>query len=113
MAKLRCVFKTPRGPAHLGEIPDKLKDYQFFVDGYVQAVNLSCGAVLLCNEEGKHNGMELNFYLRSRQSGNLWDYVCGPVVILGTEKGEFASIDEELGKEICQKLNAFPSLEVG
>lgn len=114
MAKLKCVYKMPGGPAHIGEIPNRLKDYQFFVDGYVQAVPLSCGAVLICNEEGKRIGMERNFYLKDRNTGKIWDYVSGPVVIVNTdEEGEFTDIDDEAAEQICNVLNFQPALEVG
>lgn len=113
MAKIRCVYKMPGGPAHIGEIPNELKDFQFFVDGCIETVPLSCGAVLVCNEEAKMNGAHMNFFLRNKQTDELWDFVCGPVVIVGTDGEEFESLQEDLALQICEALNRLPELEVG
>lgn len=113
MAKLKCVYKMPGGPAHVSEIPNTLKDFQFFVDGYIQAIPLSCGAVLICNEDGKPKGMETNFFLKDRNTGKIWDYVAGPVVIVAADGDEFTSLDKDLAVKICNMLNRPPYLEVG
>ena len=113
MAKIKCVYKMPGGPAHIGEAPNELAYLQFFVDGYIQAVPLSCGAVLLCNEDGKNNGMVPNFYLRDRGSRKLCDLVVGPVIVVAADGDEFVSLSDDLANQICEALNRQPELEVG
>lgn len=112
MGKIKCVYKTPGGPAQITEIRAQLKDYQFLVDGMVEAVPLSCGATLICNEEGKLIGMEKNFYLKDRKTGKLVDYVCGPAIFVEVDDGEFTSITDEKAEQICRALNWQPTLEV-
>lgn len=113
MAKIKCVFKAPGGPAYNTEIRDQLREYQFLVDGYVETITLSNGTVVVFNEEGKLIGMEKNFYLKDKNTGRLVDYVCGPAIFVGAEDGEFTSISDEAAEEICKALNFQPTLEVG
>jgi len=112
MAKIKCVYKAPGGPARVSEIPNRLKDYQFLVDGQIEVIRLSNGALIVCNDEGKRIGMETNFYLKDRKTGRLVDYVCGPVVFVNEDDGEFTDIDEEAAEQICKALNYQPTLEV-
>ena len=62
-----------------------LASMQELVGGYIEAVYLRGGMVIICNEEGKLRGLEPNFPLGL-------DVICGPAVFLGLKGGEFADL---------------------
>ena len=74
------------------EIENTLEAKQEIVGGYIECVYLPNdeNVVLICNEEGKINGMKLN-----RDIGH--DIIAGPFLILGDdyENGDFKSLSEE------------------
>lgn len=52
-------------------IPNTLEKMQELVGGYIEAVRFADGAVLICNEEGKLNGMKPNRALGDRKSAQF------------------------------------------
>ena len=73
------------------EIDNTLEAKQELVGGYIECVYLpnDDNVVLICNEEGKINGMKLN-----RDIGH--DIIAGPFLILGDdyENGDFKSLTD-------------------
>ena len=73
------------------EIDNTLEAKQEIVGGYIECVYLpnDDSVVLICNEEGKINGMKLN-----RDIGH--DIIAGPFLILGDdyENGDFKSLND-------------------
>ena len=47
-------------PLHLEDIDNTLEAMQEFVGGYIEAVTLPDGKVIICNEEGKLLGLPYN-----------------------------------------------------
>ncbi len=74
------------------ELDNTLEAKQKLVEGYIECVYLPNdeSVVLICNEEGKINGMKLN-----RDIGH--DIIAGPFLILGDdyENGDFKSLSED------------------
>ena len=74
------------------EIENTLEAKQEIVGGYIECVYPPNdeNVVLICNEEGKINGMKLN-----RDIGH--DIIAGPFLILGDdyENGDFKSLSED------------------
>ena len=74
------------------EIENTLEAKQHLVGGYIECVYLPNdeSVVLICNEEGKINGMKLN-----RDIGH--DIIAGPFLILGDdyENGDFKSLTDD------------------
>ena len=71
------------------EITNDLEGIQGEVEGLFECIDLDNNCVLVCNEEGKLNGMELN-----RRVAN--DIIAGPFFIVGdSEDGEFISLTNE------------------
>lgn len=74
------------------EIKNTLESKQELVGGYIECVYLpeDEDVILICNEEGKINGMKLN-----RDIG--YDIIAGPFLVLGNdyEHGDFKSLTEE------------------
>ena len=75
-----------------GKVPEEkdigsdLHSLQAEVDGLIECVYMDDGAIIVVNEEGKLNGMEMN-----RRLGE--DILCGPFFIVRDNgKGDFASL---------------------
>lgn len=64
-------------PLHLEDIDNTLEAMQEFVGGYIEAVTLSDGKVIICNEEGKllglpyNRGFEGNFFICEAEGDEL------------------------------------------
>ena len=93
--KLRVVMVEPGKPAYETEIENTLEAEQEAVGGYIEVVPLDNGKLLICNEEGKLNGMRGN-----RRIGN--DVIAGPFFIVGEDGDEFRSLTEEETKKYLQ-----------
>lgn len=89
---LRAVYVEPNKPAYETEIENTLKALQRAVGGYIEAVSISGGISLVCNEEGKLDNLPGN-----RRIGN--DIIAGAFVIVGNGEEDFRSLtDEETNK---------------
>ena len=90
--KLRCLLVEPNKLPKEIEIDNTLEAKQELVGGYIECVYLpnDNNVVLICNEEGKINGMKLN-----RDIGH--DIIAGPFLIVGDdyENGDFKSLTED------------------
>lgn len=95
--KLRVVMVEPGKPAYETEIENTLKAEQEAVGGYIEVVPLDNGKLLICNEEGKLNGMQGN-----RRIGN--DVIAGPFFIVGEDGDEFRSLTDEEVKESLKRF---------
>ena len=60
------------------EIGVDLKSLQAEVEGMIECVYMEDGSILVCNEEGKLNGMALNRRLAD-------DIICGPFFVVGDD----------------------------
>lgn len=91
MKKIKGLLVRPYELPEEIEIDNTLEAKQEIVGGYIECVYLpnDNSVVLICNEEGKINGMKLN-----RDIG--YDIIAGPFLILGEdyENSDFKSLDE-------------------
>ena len=85
---LRAVYVEPNKPAYETEIENTLKALQRAVGGYIEAVSISDGISLVCNEEGKLDNLPGN-----RRIGK--DIIAGSFVIVGNGEEEFRSLTDE------------------
>ena len=85
---LRAVYVEPNKPAYETEIENTLKALQRAVGGYIEAVSISDGISLVCNEEGKLDNLPGN-----RRIGN--DIIAGAFVIVGNGEEDFRSLTHE------------------
>ena len=77
------------------ELEGTLKSMQDFVGGTIQAIYPYEDAVaIICNDEGKLNGMEYNRALRN-ETGEVIDILCGPFFVCGLGVEDFASLTAE------------------
>ena len=95
--KLRVVMVEPGKPAYETEIDNTLEAEQKAVGGYIEVVPLDNEKILVCNEEGKLNGMQGN-----RRIGK--DIIAGPFFIVGEDGDEFRSLTDEEVKESLERF---------
>jgi hypothetical protein len=85
--QIRVVVKTVGGDWEIRVIPNTLKALQGIVGGIIECVNLSPYHVLVCNEEGRINGMKFNCNVGGHQ-------IFGDFLVAETDGEEFVSLDE-------------------
>ena len=78
-----------------GTVEDKLESLQNLVGGNIEFFDLDDEVSIICNEEGKLNGMEANRALRD-DTGKIYDILVGPFFITGLGDEDFASLSKEL-----------------
>lgn len=90
---------------YVKEVGNDLKSLQAEVGGLIQVVYLEdCleGAMMVVNEEGKINGMEMNRRMPH-------DIVCGDFFIcMGDEEGDFVSLTEDKIQEYTEMFQEIP-----
>lgn len=99
MEKIRAIIKRTDEPfGHVAHISPTLKNLQKYVGGYIEAVPLSEGNVMIVNEEGKLLGLEVNFRTPC-------DVIVGDVLVVGTSGEEFSdcTLDFKVWKKILEK----------
>lgn len=79
---MRILKMKPEQKPERVDIPDTLEAMQKVVGGYIQAVYpFEEPVALICNEEGKLNGLPLNRALWD-EDGNLYDIISGTFFLL-------------------------------
>lgn len=99
--KLRILMKRVNQEPEEMEIEDTLEAKQALVDGLIEVVYVSDGLLLICNEEGKLDGLLPNLVFE-------FDYIAGDCFFIGDdyENSDFKSLtDEQIEevKELCEK----------
>ena len=100
MDKIKALYIKPNTLPEVVEIENNLKTFQKMVDGHIECAYLmdDNDVVLICNEEGKINGMELN-----RDIGH--DIIAGPFLVVNDEGDDFGSLTEEQIKKYTDRFN--------
>lgn len=90
--RIKCLLVEPYKLPKLIEIENTLEAKQKIVDGMIETIYLTNddSVVLICNEEGKINGLRLN-----RDIGH--DIIAGPFLVVGNDykNSGFKSLTEE------------------
>ena len=83
-------------PAAMATIGSDLESLQKAVGGSIEAAYFYDDPIaLICNEEGKLNGMPLNRAVKD-ENGEIMDIIAGKFFICGLGEEDFASIPKEL-----------------
>jgi hypothetical protein len=99
---IQVVLSEPGKKARVTTIQNNLASLQKMVGGYIEAVYPFEDPVgIICNEESKINGMELNRALRDDQ-GNIYDILTGPFLVVGLGEEDFASLSKGLQEKYCK-----------
>lgn len=89
--KIKVIIKRPEEKVgHIEEINNTLERFQIIVRGYIQSVPLTTKSVIICNEEGKIDGLAPNFMF-----GDI-DMICGTVIVCGVDGEEFTDVPFDL-----------------
>ncbi len=94
---MRAIYKAPGKDPQTVEIGNELNVLQQIVGGYIETVRISDKGILIMNEEGKLLGLEPNFYL-----GAIGDTIVGPVLVVGEDGEDFASLPDDEAAEISR-----------
>lgn len=91
-------YKTP----YVKNIEGGLESLQKEVGGYIEAMYSleDDDAALICNEEGKINGMPLNRAMRD-EDGDIYDIVAGTFLVVGLTEDDFGSLNREQLAKYC------------
>lgn len=93
--KLEVLLVKPGQYAEMTAIDAGLSSMQEIVGGYIQTVNYFDEPVtLVCNEEGKINGMELNRAIKD-ENGAVVDIIAGTFFVCGVGDENFTSLPPE------------------
>ena len=87
------------------ELEDSLASMQRAVGGLIQAVYEPGGrdAALICNEEGKLDGLPLNRALRD-EDGDIYDIVAGNFFLAGIGEDDFIDLPDELVEQFAEQF---------
>ena len=105
--KMKVVLIEPGKFARIDEIETDLESYQKAVNGYIQMVYPYDDPVaLVCNEEGKINGLPLNRAMTD-ENGHVWDIIAGTFFVCGLGEEDCDSLSDELAEKYL-KLFKYP-----
>lgn len=106
---MKVLYCEVGGVTEIRETSGSLSDMQELVGGYVESVGLGNDFLLLCNEEGKIQGLQANKNVVDT-SGKVVDLICGNFVICKSDllKGEWVGLEEadiETAKSLILKIS--------
>ena len=73
------------------EIDPGLESLQHEVGGWIEAMGLDEDVCIICNEEGKLNGLELNRSIKDDR-GRIADIIAGTFLVVGSGEENFDSL---------------------
>lgn len=93
---MQVVMLEPNKSAYVKEIGNDLASMQEIVEGYIEIIypfeDVNIG--LVCNEEGKLNGLPLNRTITS--DGKIIDVIAGKAFICDCSEDELQSLSPEM-----------------
>ena len=102
--KMTVLVVEPLKEPYVKQIAPGYKSMQAEVDGTIQAIYPYDDPVaLICNDEGKLMGMDLNRGLRD-DTGSLYDIVAGTFLVVGLGDEDFASLTPELIQKYTEQF---------
>ena len=100
--KMTVLVVEPRKEPYLKEIDPGLYSLQAEVGGDIAAsYPFSDPVGLVCNDEGKLIGLELNRGLRD-EDGNLYDIMAGTFLVVGLGEEDFTSLPPDLAQKYTE-----------
>ncbi|MBQ8248099.1 MAG: DUF3846 domain-containing protein [Lachnospiraceae bacterium] len=101
---LSVLVVEPGKKPYTKEIDGRLESLQHEVGGYIQAVYpFEEPVAIICNEEGKLEGLSLNRALRD-EDGNIYDIIAGKFLVVGLGEEDFTSLTPELNKQFSERF---------
>ena len=100
--KITVLVVEPRKEPYVKEIDPGLHSLQAEVGGDIGATYpFSDPVALVCNDEGKLIGLDLNRGLRD-ENGELYDIMAGTFLVVGLGEEDFASLSPELAQKYME-----------
>lgn len=100
---LTVVMVEPHQAPYVAEIEDELSALQKAVGGYIEVVGNGDGTLIICNEEGKLQGLEGNRRIRDGSS-----IIAGTFFVVGDDGENFRSLTES---EVTRYMDRFKNSE--
>lgn len=97
---MRVVYVEPNRPAYETEIRTSLEALQKAVGGYIEVVYNDDDTIIICNEEGKLQGLPGNRHLDNGTS-----IIAGSFFIIGDDGEEFRSLTDEETEKYVNKYS--------
>ena len=92
------------------EIDGSLRSMQDLVGGLIEAIYpFEDPVALICNEEGKLQGMALNRALFHPETGQIYDIIAGPFFLCGIGEWDFQSLEQD-ASEKYEAMFHYPEL---
>lgn len=85
---MRVLVKEVGKDAEVREIDDSLESMQGIVGGYIEDVYIGNGVHIVCNEEGKIDGLPTNLETE-------YDEIVGNVLFCATDAWDYCSLTDE------------------
>ena len=96
---LKVVMVEPHKVPYVTEIEDELSALQRAVGGYIEVVGNGDGTLIVCNEEGKLEGLEGNRRIHDGMS-----IIAGTFFVVGEDGENFRSLTES---EVTRYMDRF------
>lgn len=91
---MKVLVVEPEKEPYVKEISSGLSSLQKEVGGFIEAVYpFEDPVAIICNEEGKLEGLSLNRALRD-EDGHVYDIIAGTFLIAGLSEDNFCSLDD-------------------
>ncbi len=103
---LKVVYVEPGKPAYAAEIEDTLKAKQRAVGGMIELVNNGDETAIICNEEGKLEGLPANRRIRE-----LSDVIVGNFFVVGLGEENFRSLTDEETEKYLKRFECPEEIE--
>ena len=107
MEKINVIYVEPGKEARVIEMNDELSEMQKLVGGFIEEyMPFEDDVALICNDEGKMNGMPLNRAIYD-DNGRMQDVIAGPffVAYAPIESEKFLSLPSELEEKYVKRLD--------
>ena len=88
-----AVVKNVGEEGKITGIKNDLESFQDIVEGYIEVYPLRDDILIICNEEGKLQNLELNLSIHCRN--NYVEHIVGNVVVVSNQGEDFGSLNEE------------------
>lgn len=105
---MKIIIVKPFTNPYVKEIKGDLESMQAVVGGYIQSIYpFDDEVALVCNEEGKINGLMPNRFLLDRNNG-ICDFVCGDFFLCYApcDSENFESMPDNLIQKYLDKFSA-------
>lgn len=94
---IKTIIKEPYRKAQVVLIENEMEELQKIVGGYIETMTLPGDLVVICNKEGKLNGMHLNCSING-------EALFGTIILASVDGEEFGSLPDTLPVWLTERL---------